>query len=102
VEEARGTAVIVRLRDRDEVGSTFIRTIQRYTESLQAGGNLLMLEGLSKKVLEQLERTDLLDLIGEENVFRGQKQHGASLRQALAAAEAWAAQNAEIEDGGPA
>jgi SulP family sulfate permease len=102
VEEARGTAVIVRLRDRDEVGSTFIRTIQRYTESLQAGGNLLMLEGLSKKVLEQLERTDLLDLIGEENVFRGQKQHGASLRQALAAAEAWAAQNAETEDGGPA
>jgi SulP family sulfate permease len=102
VEEARGTAVIVRLRDRDEVGSTFIRTIQRYTESLQAGGNLLMLEGLSKKVLEQLERTDLLALIGEENVFRGQKQHGASLRQALAAAEAWAAQNAETEDGGPA
>jgi SulP family sulfate permease len=102
VGEAQGTTVIVRLRDRDEVGSTFIRTIQRYTESLQAGGNLLMLEGLSKKVLEQLERTDLLDLIGEENVFRGQKQHGASLRQALAAAEAWAAQNAEIEDGGPA
>ena len=43
-----------------------------------------MLEGLSEKVLDQLEKTDLLDLIGKDNVFLGQKQHGASLRQALA------------------
>jgi hypothetical protein len=57
-----------------------------------------MLEGLSEKVLEQLERTDLLDLIGEENVFLGQKQHGASLRQALVAAEAWLAQQAEDQE----
>jgi SulP family sulfate permease len=93
VGQAQGTAVIIRLRDRDEVGSTFIRTIQRYAESLQAGGNVLMLEGLSEKVLEQIERTDLLDLIGEENVFLGQPQHGASLRQALAAAEVWLARD---------
>jgi SulP family sulfate permease len=98
VGQAQGSAVIIRLRDRDEVGSTFIRTIQRYTDTLKAGGNLLMLEGLSEKVLEQLERTDLLDLIGEENVFLGQKQHGASLRQALAAAEAWLAQQAEDQE----
>jgi hypothetical protein len=50
-----------------------------------------MLEGLSKEVLEQLERTELLDLIGENNLFLGQKQHGASLRQALAAAKDWLA-----------
>jgi SulP family sulfate permease len=99
VGEARGTAVIIRLRDRDEVGSTFIRTIERYTKSLQAGGNKLMLEGLNEQVWEQLERTDLLDLIGQDNVFLGQLQFGASLRQALAAAEAWVAQNNEGEDG---
>jgi SulP family sulfate permease len=93
VGQAQGTAVIIRLRDRDEVGSTFIRTIQRYTESLQAGGNVLMLEGLSEKVLDQIERTELLDLIGEENVFLAQPQHGASLRQAMAAAEAWLLQD---------
>ena len=89
VGQAQGTVVIIRLRDRDEVGSTFIRTIQRYTESLRARGNVLMLEGLSEKVLDQIERTELLDLIGEENVFLGQPQYGASLRQALAASEAW-------------
>jgi len=95
VGQAQGTAVIIRLRDRDEVGSTFIRTMQRYTESLQAGGNVLMLEGLDEKVLEQIERTKLLDLIGEENVFLAQPQHGASLRQALAAAEEWLVQDQE-------
>jgi hypothetical protein len=57
-----------------------------------------MLEGLSEKVLEQLEKTELLDLIGRDNVFLGQKQHGASLRQALAAAKDWLAQQQEDEE----
>jgi SulP family sulfate permease len=92
---AQGAVVIIRLRDRDEVGSTFIRTVERYLKSLQVGGNVLMLEGLSEKVLDQLRRTDLLELIGEENVFLGQPQHGASLRQALAVAEEWLAQDQE-------
>ena len=42
-----------------------------------------------------LRRTELLDLIGQENVFLGPRQHGASLRQALAAAEEWLAQDRE-------
>jgi SulP family sulfate permease len=92
VGQARRAAVIFRFRDRDEVGSTFIRAIQRYTRSLQAGGNLLMLEGVNEKVLDQLAKTDVLDLVGEENVFLAQPQFGAALKQALAAAEEWIAQ----------
>jgi SulP family sulfate permease len=95
VGQARRTAVIFRLRDRDEVGSTFIRALDRYARALQAGGNKLMLEGPNQPVLQQLERTGLLDLIGEENVFLGQPVFGAALRQALAAAEAWIAQDDE-------
>jgi SulP family sulfate permease len=95
VGQAQGAVVVIRLRDRDEVGSTFIRTIERYLKSLQVGGNVLMLEGLSERVLDQLRKTDLLGLIGEENVFLGQPQHGASLRQALAAAEEWLAWDQE-------
>jgi SulP family sulfate permease len=95
VGQAQGAVVVIRLRDRDEVGSTFIRTVERYLKSLQVGGNVLMLEGLSERVLDQLRKTDLLGLIGEENVFLGQPQHGASLRQALAAAEEWLARDQE-------
>jgi SulP family sulfate permease len=92
VGDAHHTVVIIRLRDRDEVGSTFVRVIERYTRLLQEGDNLLMLAGLNQQVLEQLERTELLDLIGKENVFLAQPRYRASLEQALARAQAWQAQ----------
>ena len=81
-----------RLRDGDQVGSTFIRTLDRYARTLQARGNKLMLGGLNERGVEQLASTGLLDLIGEENVFPGPPQFGAALRQALTVAEAWRAQ----------
>jgi SulP family sulfate permease len=77
------------------VGSTFIRALDRYARTLQAGNNRLMLEGPSEHVVDQLEKTDLLDLIGGENVFPGQPEFGAALRDALAAAEEWLAQGEE-------
>ena len=89
VGQASGSVVILRLRDRDEVGSTFLRTIERYTRQLQAGGNIIMLEGINQQVLEQLERTDLLDLIGKQNVYLYQAKFGAALREAMADAQAW-------------
>lgn len=87
--EAHGAVVIIRLRDRDEVGSTFIRIIKRYAQTLQAQGNLLMLSGLNQHVLEQLEDTDLLEMIGDENVFPAKARFGASIEQALERAETW-------------
>jgi len=78
------------------MGSTFIRTIGRYAESLKAQGNVLMMEGLSQHVMEQFERTGLLDRIGRENVFLAQPQHGASLWQSLVVAEVWLIKNQEV------
>ena len=69
VGDAHGSVVIFRLRDRDEVGSTFIRLIERYARTLQAADNCLMLEGLNDHVMNQLEKTKMLDLIGRENIF---------------------------------
>ena len=41
VGQAKRAVVILRLRDRDEVGSTFLRIVERYTRSLQATSSLL-------------------------------------------------------------
>jgi SulP family sulfate permease len=95
VGQARGTVVIFRLRDRHEVGSTFIRALDRYARTLQAAGNRLMLEGLNEHVVDQLANTDVLALIGKENVFPGKPEFGAALREALAAAEEWLAGSQE-------
>jgi SulP family sulfate permease len=86
---AEGSVVIIRLRNREEVGSTFIRIIERYAGALKAKGNLLMLTGLNKHVLEQLEKTDLIELIGAENVFPAEPRFGAAVDHAVNAAEAW-------------
>ena len=51
-----------------------------------------MLEGINQQVLEQLESTELLDLIGEQNVYLVQPKFGAALRQALESVEEWIAQ----------
>ncbi len=89
VGEAQSTVVIIRLRDRDEVGSTFIRALDRFIQELQAQENILMLVGLNQRVLEQLDKTDLLKQIGEENVFMAEPQFAASLNNALVAANQW-------------
>ena len=93
VGDAHGAVVIIRLRDRDEVGSTFIRIIRHYAALLQQQGNLFMLEGLNERVLEQLQKTDVLDLIGADNVFLADPRFGVSAHQALSAAESWMKQH---------
>jgi MscS family membrane protein len=65
------------------VGSTFDRTNGSYAESLQTGGDVPGLERWTGEVLRRLERTDLLDLTGQDNVFLAQPQLGAALRQTL-------------------
>jgi SulP family sulfate permease len=95
VGQASGSVVILRLRDRDEVGSTFIRIIERYARELMSQDNLLMLTGLNKHVLEQIEKTDLLEFIGEENVFTAEARFGAAVDKAVDKAEAWLSQDKE-------
>ncbi len=92
VGDAHHAVVIVGLRDRDEVGSTFIRFLDRYVDELYAQDNLLMLAGVDEHVTLQLERTGLLDLIGRENVFPAEAELGAAMRNANVAAEAWIAE----------
>lgn len=54
VGEAERTVVIIGLRDRDEIGSTFVRIIERYAKQLDATGNKLMLAGMNERALLQI------------------------------------------------
>jgi MFS superfamily sulfate permease-like transporter len=92
VGDAHNTVVIIRLRNQREVSSTFIVVLERYMRMLQDQGNLLILSGLEQHVVEQLEQTELIDLIGKDNVFPAQPQFAAASQQALARAEDWQAQ----------
>jgi hypothetical protein len=50
------------------------------------------LAGINDRVQEQLAETDLLELIGAENVFLSGPRFGAAVEQALTAAEEWLVQ----------
>jgi SulP family sulfate permease len=87
--QAQRAAVILILRGREEVGSTFIVVLRRYVEALQAHDGRLYLVGVSAPLLGQLKRTGLVDLIGRERVVADQPQIGRSANQALVDAYAW-------------
>ncbi len=89
VDEARRTVVIIGLRDRDEIGSTFVRVIDRYAKQLDSSGNKLMLAGVNERIMEQLDKTELMDLLGEEDIVPADPQFFGPMNKALSFAQAW-------------
>ena len=87
--EARRAVVILRLRGRKEVGSTFLRVIDRYAKTLQKNRGKLMLVGVSQPVYDQLRRTGMLAELGEENVYLATRLLGESASQAWHEGKAW-------------
>jgi len=85
VDQSRNAAVILSLRGHRDLGSTFIAVLERYAQALQANGNTLLLTGVSAEVLEQLDETGCLTILGAENVFvAGQPGEAARLAYARA------------------
>jgi SulP family sulfate permease len=92
VGDASHAVVALSLRGKDEIGSTFVTVLQRYAQALQARQCKLMLVGVDAAIRDQLAKTGVLKLIGEENVFVATPQIGEALNQAVAAANAWLGQ----------
>ncbi len=89
IGEAQRAVVILGLRDRDEIGSTFVRVIERYAKQLDDSGNKLILAGMNERIMEQLENTELMALLGDEDVFPAEPQFFLPLQKALVAAQIW-------------
>ena len=89
VDGATHAVLAINLRGKSEIGSTFVTVLQRYSDALRAHGSKLMLVGVDPIVRDQLAKTGVLQVLGEENVFVATPQLGAALNQAVAAANAW-------------
>jgi len=84
--------VPINLRGKSEIGSTFVTVLQRYALALKARQSKLMLVGVDPLVREQLAKTGVLALIGDENVFVATPQLGEAFNQAVKSANAWLGQ----------
>jgi SulP family sulfate permease len=92
VDNATHTVVAISLRGKSEIGSTFMTVLQRYSQALQNRHGKLMLVGVDPLVRDQLAKTGVMKLIGDENVFVATSQLGEALNQAIASATEWLAQ----------
>jgi SulP family sulfate permease len=83
--------LILRMRGREQAASTGIKWLRRYAQEMRGGGNLLMLAGVQPHMMEELVRTETLEIIGKENVFPAEPDLGAALDKAREAAAEWLA-----------
>ena len=86
--DSRGSVVVLRLRGKEDLGSTFLTAVLRYHDALDAVDSHLLIAGVGDRVLAQMTRTRALARIGVENVFPATPRVGESLAAALARAEA--------------
>ena len=96
-ENTRNAVIILHLRGRAELGSTFLGVLDRYAEDLQAHDSKLMLAEVSSFSKGVIEQTDQIRIYGRENVFEATEVVGESIVEAHHAAEKWIAEH-EHED----
>jgi SulP family sulfate permease len=88
-DASRNSVVILRLRGRSDLGTTFMDVLLRYAHSLTAVGSRLMVVSTNERIDEQLALTGIADVIGPENVLRGTDHVGEVVRRAYDDAMAW-------------
>ena len=97
-DDSRNSVVILRLRGRSDLGTTFMDVLYRYAMSLMAADSKLVIVSANERIQEQLRVTGIIDLIGADNVYSGDERVGASLERAHSDAVAWV--NAHRRSGG--
>ncbi|HEY9643048.1 MAG TPA: SulP family inorganic anion transporter [Coleofasciculaceae cyanobacterium] len=85
------SVVILGLRGRNELGSTFIKLLERYAKELGDRHSKLMLAGVEPLVVKQFTKTSVTDTIPLTDIFPTTPVLGESMQQAQAAAEEWLA-----------
>ncbi len=93
--DSGNSVVILRLRGRNDLGTTFMDVLRRYAESLAAVGSKLMIVSATERIQEQLVVTGVTAVIGTENIYPTDERLGVTARQANADGVAWVAANAE-------
>jgi SulP family sulfate permease len=96
---SRHSVVILRLRGRSDLGTTFLDVLRRYAIALAAVDSKLVLVSASERIRTQLEVNGVLAVLGAANVYAGTERVGAALDHAVADAHDWIAARAEHPEG---
>jgi len=86
---SRNSVVILNLRGRTDLGSTFMDVLHRYAESLSAHECKLVIASTNKRLEDQLRVAGITALIGAENIYRAEARIRASIGRAHLDAMTW-------------
>jgi SulP family sulfate permease len=81
--------VILRLRGRTSLGSTFFGVIAGYAEALEASGGRLYLSGVQDDMVNRFHRSQVEDVQGRIKIFNATEVLGASTLAAVDDAKTW-------------
>jgi SulP family sulfate permease len=81
--------VILRLRGRTSLGSTFFGVIATYADALDAAGGRLYLSGVQQQMIDRFHHSQVQDVQGKIKVFHATEVLGASTIAALEDARSW-------------
>ena len=87
------SVVILRLRGRTDLGTTFMDVLRRYAEALTAASSKLVIVSASERIQEQLRVTGVTGLISPQDIYAGDERVGATLKRAYADATSWIEHN---------
>jgi sulfate permease, SulP family len=88
-DTSRGAVVIIRLRGRSDLGTTFMDVVRRYALALQAVGSRLVIVSANERIHEQLAVTGVADVVGPDGIYDRDEFVGTALRRAYTDAEEW-------------
>lgn len=97
----KDAVVVLRLRGRADVGSTFLSLVRRYADQLEQGGGYLALVGIGPALFDQLTRTGVAEAIGSDHLYLAQPALTASLDGAVTDAQRWLDERASSSSHGP-
>lgn len=88
-QRSRHSVVILRLRGRNDLGTTFMDVLRRYALALDAQGSRLMIVSADERIQEQLRVTGVTRVVGVDGVYASDEWVGATVRKAHADALEW-------------
>jgi SulP family sulfate permease len=97
--ESRNSVVILRLRGKEDIGSSLIDVMVRYADALSSASSRFVLVTDSETILLQLERTGAHDQIGPDNLYLGTEWVGETLKKAHRDSLEWVEVHATDEPG---
>ena len=88
-DSSRNSVVIIRLRGKSDLGSTFMDVLGRYANSLLEVDSKLVLVYADKRVHDQLVATGVADLLGPAGIYESDEWVGSTVKRAHEDATIW-------------